>query len=197
MIFSWHDKALAWQDKDFAWEFLTVDRVTIGQGEEIIAHWLLDFIGENFRIWSGDSVLSYDGNEYQGSGQFISLSNSELYIDQQQQRLTATIVAGNNEIRSRFIRYERIHVVEIVWIISLDGGATFLPTGRRYRGRVNAPTYSDGLYTVELEPTLSDQHRQRPRTWSHETQQRIRTGDRGFEYASQLVDGTKKQQWPA
>ena len=154
---------------------------------------------KDFNVWSGDGDLVYDGKTYLGGGQFISLSPVEVTLDQPDQRLTATLVAGDNSITQMFITDKNIYVVEVIWIISIDKGLTYLNTGRRYRGRTNNPIYKDGLYTVELEPTLNDQYRQRPRTWSDDDQREVYPDDKGFEFASELseTEATARQKWPS
>ena len=172
------------------------DAATTTQGETIIAHWLLEFKGLDYTVWSGEGDLNYNEKVYKGAGRFIELSQLDYQVDQPNNRLTATLVAGSEEVQQIFVSDDKIYLVEIQWIISIDGGVNFSPTGREYLGRTNGPTYSNGQYTIEIEPTLSDQFRQQPVYWSDEEQQAKYPGDLGLNFASDLIDGVKKGKWP-
>lgn len=169
---------------------------TAQAGERIIGHWLLEFVGTDYAVWSGSGNLVYEGKTYRGAAQFMDLSVLDYQVDQPNRRLSAILAAGNEEIQKIFISDSNIYLVEVIWLVSLDGGLTYQNTGRKYLGRTNGPTYANGQYSVEIEPTLSDQFRQEPRYWSDEEQQATYPGDLGLSYASELVDGLKKGRWP-
>ena len=159
-------------------------------------HWLLRFVDHDYAVWSGDGDFLYRDRNYHGAGQFMRLSAAEASVDQVGQRISVQLAAGNDQIRQMFLADRAVYVVEIEWIASVDGGITYYPTGLRFRGRTNNPVYREEVYTVELEPTLSDQHRQRPRRWSDEDQRERYPDDLGLSYVSDLVDGTKRGRWP-
>ena len=189
--FTWNGDRFLWGTDSFQWEVTTdsIDRSIL------TTHWLLEFIGRDYNIWSGDDNLEYNGKTYQGAGQFISLSQAEIVVDEPNNRITVTIAANTNEILGRLITDNRIYEVEILWIVSVDRGITYEFSGRRFRGRTNNPTYRNGLYVVELEPHICE-NRGRPRKWSDEDQRVEYPHDRGFAFASDLIDGVKRARWP-
>ena len=160
------------------------------------AHWLLEFIGRNYNIWSGDGDIEYNGKTYHGSGSLIRLSAAEIVINEPNRRLTATIAANLNSVISQLVTDTNIYDVEILWVVSLDQGLTYQFTGRRFRGRTNNPIYRNGLYVVEIEPYICE-NRGRPRKWSDESHRREYPADLGFSFANQLIDGVKRARWPS
>ena len=162
----------------------------------ILARWLLEFEGRNAYFWSGDENIVIEGREYIGVGNILQMGSAESSIGSQNNRLTVSIAATNPEVRRVMVADTRLYIVIISWVVSVDGGQTFRKTKRQFRGSTSNAVYSNGVYTVELEPTLGDVDRKRPRKWSDENHRERYPKDVGFSYLASLVDGVRKARFP-
>lgn len=162
----------------------------------IIARWLLEFEGLNATFWSGEHNVTIEGVEYIGVGNVLEFSGAESAYDALNDRLSISIAVNNDEVRRTLVSSTRLYVVLITWVVSTDGGANFQKTKRQYRGMTSNASYSNGVYQIELEPTLGDIDRKQPRKWTDENHRERFPSDVGFGYLSGLVDGIGNARWP-
>ena len=172
--------------------------VVVGQDRinSLIARWLITFEGRNANFWSGDSDITIDGVVYVGVGNIIEISNAEMYLDSQSNRLTLRMASTNEEVRKAMVKDTKLYVIVISWAVSVDNGKTFVKINREYRGLTSLSSYEDGVYSVELEPTLGDIDRDEPRKWTDENHRSVYPNDKGFSFLPDLVDGVRKARWP-
>ena len=163
---------------------------------------LLDGIGQSadpFRVWSGMGELDYDGETWQGTqsdnGAFVGLSPLTEQSGAPVRRLTAHVAVPAEAVRM-MLRVDTGPITcTIDWIYSLDSGVTWNAAGVSASGYLSAPSFSDGVYSVEIETWGGDADRGTPLYWSHETQRLRSTGDQGMEFMRALEGGVESK-WP-
>ncbi len=161
----------------------------------IQVHWLVEFVGTDYRFWSGAGDLTYGDRTYRGRGGLIELAGAETDIESPDRRITARVAIVNDELRTALMQDPSPLTVAIEWLYSWDHGHSWQRVPRRFVGRLSRPVIKDATYTIEVETHGDDIDRGRPLRWSHEDQQTRYPGDKGLEYMRELASGLEAA-WP-
>ena len=151
--------------------------------------------GSTRYLWDGSGPLPYGGHVYDGTDGAITVSSAPSGVDGTDSRMTVLIPLVSAAARAAALGNYGPVPVEILWIVSTDGGMTFTPTPRTFVGRVSGPKINGDVLSLEIETWLGDADRSFVRNWSDEDQQRRFPGDRGFEFARSLSEGIESS-WP-
>ena len=171
----------------------TLRLIEAGERPPLVA-WLATFTGTDYRFWSGDAELVFDGETYL-RGHFFGISPAETTAEAPRKRLSVTFPVTDNVLREDLLQDPGPLTVAVNWIYSLDQGSTWFRLPRKFVGRLSRPVIRNGLYTIEIETYGGDVDRGVPRKWSDDDQQSRHAGDVGLEYLRQLASGLETR-WP-
>ena len=151
------------------------------------------------RVWTGEGILTFEGNEYLPGGGLIAVSPAVSEAGAPSRRLELTLDTSDATVRAA-IRDPGPRVATMRWIVSTDGGATWSAVPRRVVGRLSAPrrpSPDELVLSIELES--GDRIRKAPAMWSDQDWRQLDTElvtYGGGEYLAQLEAGLTVQ-WPA
>ena len=148
------------------------------------------------RLWTGRGKLTIAGKTYQGGGDALGVSELETASGEPDKRLQIVLSGIPAEQRARFLQDVGPLPVTVGWTYSQDQGAGWSEASVSFRGRLSAPSMSQGALTVELETQRGDVDRSRPLRWSHEDQQRRFPEDLGLEHMRALSQQGVSTSWP-
>ena len=172
--------------------------VVAGQSISPILLLEAEFASGVVNLWTGFGPLSWDGKTWQGGGNLLEVS--------QVQETTTTRAAGVSVSLSG-IPSEMIALAlgehyqgrpARVWFGVLnESGALMADPMLVFSGRMDVMNIDEGGETstigVTVENRLIDLNRPREIRYTHEAQQALYPGDKGFEFVSALQD--KEVQW--
>ena len=147
------------------------------------------------RLWTGPVQATIGGNKYEAvggaDGTLIGLEPGESAIGPQGQRARGYIFVAPESFRRAIEQDLGPAAITIRWAISRDKGQTWsflseLFVGRLSNGSIDLQT---GIWSFDLETWHGDADRITTRRWSYDEQYRRASGDRGFEYMSELAAG--------
>ena len=157
--------------------------------------WTCEFVGKDFRIWSGESELELNRKTYL-PGNMISIAHATNETGAPSRRASASFAVADPSVRAALLQDEGPTLVEVQFLHSTDRGITWTIVGGRYLGRLSSPLLRDGVYSVEIETYKGDIDRGRPAKWSHERQvKRGSGGDLAFQMSAKLASGIETR-WP-
>lgn len=172
---------------------------------------LFDFTTEPMRLWTGNGVLrTLDGNDWNGVGQWASLSGIEQAVNGEAPEATFTLSGVDAdilrlardeyeaEVRGRLVRL----YIQFFGVDDPDDPGNQRVLDNPYpiwAGRCLAPSFAvdaAGERSVSLAAESLFSLRSRPRyaMYTDRDQQARFPGDRGFEFAPSLVN--KEVTWP-
>ena len=154
---------------------------------------------EPYRVWSGEGNLTLEDILYQGTsgdnGAFINVSSLTDEVSAPSARARVSIAVPTEAVREMLELDLGPVRVFLSYIWSGDGGRSWVRAPVGLAGLLSRPEFENGVYSVELETWAGDADRGEPRYWSHETQQSLYPGDRGFEFARSISQGVDIR-WP-
>ena len=112
--------------------------------------WLASFPGSDFRLWTRDYDLTFEGNIYQAS-KGASFSNAVLEIGASSRRATLSFRATDDATKALFVDDVGPDQVEVIEIYTPDRGLTWARTGVDYVGLISTPDFNNGIYSIELD----------------------------------------------
>ena len=147
------------------------------------------------RIWTGQGRLNFNGQNHEGAGRLLHVSNIQLET-RPSKRVTITLSAIPKAIRAQFLQDVGALKTTIRLIFSKTQGKTWQAAPLSFSGRLSTPNMSDGKLTVEIETLLGDVDHGITLFWSHEDQQSRDPDDLGMEYMRQLSRQGVETGWP-
>lgn len=145
------------------------------------------------RLWSGLGDLVWSGQTWAGAGTLLGVSSIE--------EPTGVVAAGFSVSLSGVpVDLLAAVITDVlqgdqgrIWLGLMDGAGTLIVDPvLAASGRMNEPEIAEGAETcsvsVAYEGRLIDLFRPREWRYTHQSQQQIAPGDRGFEYVAALQD---------
>jgi len=145
------------------------------------------------RLWTGLGEISWNGQIWSGAGSLLGIGS----IDE-----PGAVVASGTAISLSGVPLDMVQLAIAesrqglpgrIWLALLDeGGAIIADPVQAFSGRLDVPEITDDAATCTI--TLSYESRlidlTSPRSWryTHESQQALHPGDRGFEYVTAIQD---------
>ena len=139
--------------------------------------------------WTGDGDLEFDDKTFKGIGNVLTVSPATSSISQPTNRMTVQFTLADESIAQRIVRVSDALPITTEWIMSNDSGMNWKTTGLKYTGRLSAPKFQNGIYTVELETYRGSSQKGPQMWWSEQSQLSRHPGDRCFEYLRRLELG--------
>ncbi len=145
------------------------------------------------RFWSGLGDVSWSGQTWTGAGTLLGLSS----IDEPTDVVAAGFTVSLSGVPVDLVSAVLVDVLQgdagRIWVGLIDvAGALIADPVLAAAGRLDQPVISeDGetcLIEVAYEGRLIDLYRPREWRYTHESQQQLYPGDRGFEYVAGLQD---------
>ena len=156
------------------------------------------------RIWQGQGDLTIGGVTYTGSRtgdqrQLVEVSPSEVSLDAPNNRTRIIFASGKAGILADHALLDDPGPVRVTigWIVNKARGnpSQWQVLPRTESGYLSDGTWSNSVYSCEVESYRGDVDLGRPEQWSDAAQQAAYPGDKGLEYTSQLADGFETT-WP-
>ena len=143
----------------------------------VLAHWtaIIHRIGssnETLYLWSGEGDIEIDDNTYRGltvnGTQLSAISSMESVAGLPDRQLRIEILAPEAIWRDLF-DYDWGPLFTIVgFVLSQDGGHTWTPLSRSFRGFLSNPELNDGIFSFEVVSNISDSDQSPLQNWSEE-----------------------------
>lgn len=154
-----------------------------------------EFSGGIVRMWSGVGTLPWNGFEWLGAGELLSISEIRQSANVQADGLKLTLSGMPSSLVSLVTGQARHGKIGTVYLGLLKANGTVdanNPPQIVFRGRLDVPEVSwDGetaTVSINYESRLVDLQRARERRYTHEDQQIDFPGDRGFEFVPALQE---------
>lgn len=161
------------------------------------AHYLIEMqLPDVIRIWSGEGVFTFDGEDWQGTGQVLDVGEFEQSPEIAARRMHINVSVLDETRLAALLQDSGPFWVIIRFLGRSDPSNDWTLLPLRFRGRASSPGIRDGVMTLELETLKGDVDRGDPFLWSHEDQQARFPGDMGFEHLRTLADEGIDTTWP-
>ena len=152
------------------------------------------FDDENVYMNDGYKNIVYDSKTYVAVGNFMGFSNITESVEVIVSKITLSLSGVDQSMISRFLNKEYIDRNVSIYTAFLNDAQTLVINPVLiFEGRMDSPVISDnpvkGTSTMTVTATNSwvDFSRKTGRHTNHEEQQVYFSGDKGFEYASEIV----------
>lgn len=149
------------------------------------------FPGGAVRLWTGLGPILWNGETWAGAGTLIGVSEIEDGTRVEAAGLAVTLSGVPADLVQTVIAEAQQGLPGRVWIafLTADGDIIADPV-LAFAGRLDVPEIRDAadscLITVSYESRLIDLQRAREWRYTHESQQALFPGDRGFEYVTSI-----------
>jgi hypothetical protein len=145
------------------------------------------------RLWSGLGEITWGGRTWAGAGTLLNVGAIEETTDVVATGTTVTLSGIPTDLISLCISDARQGLPGQIYLGFLTAaGAVIADPVMAFAGRLDVPTIMDGADRCEIQITyesrLIDLNRAREWRYTHESQQQISPGDRGFEYVAGLQE---------
>ena len=145
------------------------------------------------RLWSGLGEITWGGRTWAGAGTLLNVGTIEETTDVVATGTTVTLSGIPTDLVSACISDARQGLPGQIYLGFLTAaGAVIADPVMAFAGRLDVPTIMDGADRCEIQITyesrLIDLNRAREWRYTHESQQQISPGDRGFEYVAGLQE---------
>jgi hypothetical protein len=152
-----------------------------------------EFATGTLRLWSGLGEIGWAGQSWAGAGALLGLGAIEE-TDAVVASGTAVSLSGvPGHLVQLVIAEARQGLPGRVWLglLDSDGGIVADPV-QAFSGRLDVPEIADDAgtctITISYESRLIDLNTARSWRYTHESQQALHPGDRGFEYVTAIQD---------
>jgi len=152
------------------------------------------FDDENVYMNDCYKTITYDGNDYIGVGHFLGFSDIVESVEVMISTVNLSLSGVDGSMISRFLNKEYIDRTVKIYTAFLDSSQDLIADPVLiFEGRMDSTTISDNPIKGEASMSVSatntwvDFTRQTGRHTNHEEQQIFFDGDKGFEYASEIV----------
>lgn len=145
------------------------------------------------RLWSGQGDITWDGKTWTGAGHLLAVSTIEDTAEVVASGISVTVSGVPTEFVSLAIVDAQQGLPGRIWVGMFDAAGALVPDPvAAFVGRLDEPTIVDGAETCTLtityESRLMELNRAREWRYTHESQQVLYPGDKGFEYVTTLQD---------
>lgn len=145
------------------------------------------------RIWSGLSPITWNGQTWIGAGNLIGFAGVEEGTDIVARGTSISLSGVPSSHVALAITDAQQGLPGKIWIglLAADGAIIVDPI-LAFTGRLDVPSVTDGAetctVTITYESRLIDLNTPRELRYTHEAQQQLYPGDRGFEYVTTIQD---------
>ena len=154
----------------------------------------LDFSGGFLRLTTSPHNIVFDGDTYSGIGKCGSLSQVEEASEQKAYSINVTLSGVASDLISVALGQEYQGRSGKVWLGFINSsGALIADPMVSFSGRMDTMDLSlgaTGKLSVIIQSRLADWERPRLSRYTNEEQQALYSGDKGFEFVSQMVEKT-------
>ena len=152
-----------------------------------------EFLSGVTRFWSGIGEIEWNGETWVGTGGMGRISPIEETTDIRATGVNVQLVNINNEIVSIVLAEVKAGLPCKIWFGFLnDDGIIIADPAMAFVGRLDVPDVADFgsecNITLSYESRLRDLKRPRELRYTHESQQRLYPGDKGFEFVPSLQE---------
>jgi len=152
------------------------------------------FDDENVYMNDGYKDIVYDSKTYIAVGHFMGFSNIVEAVEVIVSKVTLSLSGVDQSMISRFLNKEYLDRTVKIYTAFLNSSQTLIANPVLiFEGRMDTPVIADdpiggsSIVSVTATNTWVDFTRKTGRHTNHEEQQIFFTGDKGFEYASEIV----------
>jgi len=152
------------------------------------------FDDETVYMNDGYKTITYATNDYVAVGNFMAFSNIVEAVEVIVSKVTMSLSGVDGSMISRFLNKEYIDRTVKIYTAFLNDSQTLIADPVLiFEGRMDSPVISDNplsgtaVVSVSATNTWVDFTRKTGRHTNHEEQQVFFSGDKGFEFASEIV----------
>lgn len=152
-----------------------------------------EFASGTVRLWSGHQEIVWDGRTWSAAGLLIGVSPIEETEDIVASGVAITLSGVPLDLQSLAIQEAQQGAPGRVWLaLMTEDGEIIADPYLAVEGRLDVPEVSEGdgscTVAVSYESRLIDLNRTREWRYTHESQQALFPGDKGFEFVSTIQD---------
>tara|TARA_B110000285_G_scaffold17300_1_gene16833 strand:+ start:456 stop:1022 length:567 start_codon:yes stop_codon:yes gene_type:complete len=152
------------------------------------------FDDENVYMNDGYKTITYDSKDYVAVGNFMGFSAIQESVEVVVSKISMSLSGVDQSMISRFLNKEYIDRPVKIYTAFLDDAQVLVANPVLiFEGRMDTPVISDdpiggkSMMSVTATNSWVDFTRKTGRHTNHEEQQIFFAGDKGFEYASEIV----------
>ena len=152
------------------------------------------FDDENVYMNDGYKTITYDSKDYIAVGHFMGFSDIQEAVEVVVSKVTMSLSGVDQSMISRFLNKEYIDRPVRIYTAFLNTSQVLISNPVLiFEGRMDTPTISDdplggkSMMSVSATNSWVDFTRKTGRHTNHEEQQVFFAGDKGFEFASEVV----------
>ena len=152
------------------------------------------FDDENVYMNDGYKTITYDSKNYVAVGNFMGFSAIQESVEVVVSKISMSLSGVDQSMISRFLNKEYIDRPVKIYTAFLDDAQVLVANPVLiFEGRMDTPVISDdpiggkSMMSVTATNSWVDFTRKTGRHTNHEEQQIFFAGDKGFEYASEIV----------
>lgn len=143
------------------------------------------------RLWSGLGDLIWNGQTWTGAGQLLSFGTLSETADVVASGLSVSLAGVPTALVTSAIDDARQGLPGRIYLGTLDDlGAVIADPVMAFAGRLDVPDLTDGAQdctiTIAYESRLINLQTAREWRWTHESQQQLYPGDKGFAYVTTI-----------
>lgn len=152
----------------------------------------LQLDGGNILIHSGVGIISYNGDDYAGVGNYGTISEVGEVFDSAPAGITATLTGIPSEYISLVVgEHYQGRTAEVYFALLNESHEIIADPILAFRGRIDYADVQLGNtadISLTIESRLIDWNRPRVRRYTNEDQQQEYPNDRGLEFVAQMVE---------
>ncbi|MDG3040433.1 hypothetical protein [Roseicyclus marinus] len=152
-----------------------------------------EFASGFVRVWTGIGEIVWNGQAYSGLGTLLGVGSFEETDKIEATGTSVTLSGVSQELVAVAIDEARQGLPGRIWFALLDENHEIIADpALAFAGRLDVPGIDDGENTctvsISYESRLIDLNRAREFRYTHESQQILHPGDRGFEYVTSIQE---------
>jgi hypothetical protein len=145
------------------------------------------------RLWTGIGDISWNGHTWTGAGSLIGMSEISETEDVVASGVAVSLSGVPSDLVQIAIDEARQGMPGRVWLALFDANIDFIGEPvPAFAGRLDVPEITDDAETctisISYESRLVDLNASREWRYTHESQQVLFPGDRGFDYVTKIQD---------
>lgn len=145
------------------------------------------FASSTVRLWNGYGDLSWNSQTWLGNGWFQGMEGGDETDEVEATDMGIVLSAVPSEVMSLVLGNQKQGALGKLYIGFLNSvGAVIADPYLWWQGKYSHSEISEGgdqsIVTIHYESLLVDLNRAKELRWTHEFQQKLFPGDRGFEY---------------
>lgn len=157
-----------------------------------------EFADQTIYAWTGVGDLSWNGQTWKGTGEFLQAGDIEEGVELQASSVSVTLTGIQSALLSEVLQEAQSNADGRIYLGLLDDTGVLIGDPYQiYRGRLDVPSVADGGQTGTIKITyqsfLVDLFRKRSLRYTDAKQKTLFPDDKGLEYSTAIAQWN--EQW--